>query len=145
MNFVRKKAGFTLAELLIVVAIIAVLAALSIPVFASKLEASRESVDWSNLRSAYAIGKMAQLEGGADEGWYDPDSDSLVSKSVALGEQKTAGIQGQNQPKLPSGIILPSGKTAGLGIYVFAPAEGKITVGFAKRKPASATDNGAWA
>ena len=46
--------GFTLAELLIVVAIIAVLVAIAIPVFTSQLEKSREATDLANLRSAYA-------------------------------------------------------------------------------------------
>ena len=53
MKKVNKK-GFTLAELLIVVAIIAVLVAISIPIFTSQLEKSREAVDLANIRSAYA-------------------------------------------------------------------------------------------
>ncbi len=48
------KKGFTLAELLIVVAIIAVLVAISIPVFSAQLEKSREAVDLANIRAAYA-------------------------------------------------------------------------------------------
>ena len=48
------KKGFTLAELLIVVAIIAVLVAISIPVFTTQLEKSREATDLANVRSAYA-------------------------------------------------------------------------------------------
>ncbi|MBR0409662.1 MAG: prepilin-type N-terminal cleavage/methylation domain-containing protein [Eubacterium sp.] len=50
----RNQKGFTLAELLIVVAIIAVLVAIAIPVFTSQLEKSRESTDLANVRSAYA-------------------------------------------------------------------------------------------
>ena len=46
--------GFTLAELLIVVAIIAVLVAIAIPVFTSQLEKSREATDTANIRSKYA-------------------------------------------------------------------------------------------
>ena len=46
--------GFTLAELLIVVAIIGVLVAISIPIFSSQLEKSREATDLANVRSAYA-------------------------------------------------------------------------------------------
>lgn len=41
-------------EMLIVVAIIAVLVAIAIPVFANQLEKSREAVDMANLRAAYA-------------------------------------------------------------------------------------------
>ena len=48
------KKGFTLAELLIVVAIIAVLVAIGIPVFASQLEKSREAADAANIRAQYA-------------------------------------------------------------------------------------------
>lgn len=46
--------GFTLAELMIVVAIIGVLVAVSIPVFSQQLEKSREATDLANVRSAYA-------------------------------------------------------------------------------------------
>ena len=57
------KGGFTLAELLIVVAIIAVLVAIAIPVFSSVLENSRESTDLSNVRSAYGEVMAAALTG----------------------------------------------------------------------------------
>ncbi len=57
------KKGFTLAELLIVVAIIAVLVAISIPVFTSQLEKAREATDAANLRAAYAEVITAGLTG----------------------------------------------------------------------------------
>lgn len=50
----NKNRGFTLAELLIVVAIVGVLLAISIPIFNKNLESSRESVDLSNVCSAYS-------------------------------------------------------------------------------------------
>ncbi len=46
--------GFTLAEMLIVVAIIGILVAVSIPVFSQQLEKSREATDLANVRAAYA-------------------------------------------------------------------------------------------
>ena len=46
--------GFTLAELLIVVAIIGVLVAISIPIFSKQLEKARDATSVANLRSAYA-------------------------------------------------------------------------------------------
>lgn len=49
-----RKGGFTLPELLIVVAIIAVLVAIAIPVFNSQLHKSRVATDWANVRSYYA-------------------------------------------------------------------------------------------
>ena len=50
----NNRKGFTLAELLIVVAIIAVLVAIAIPVFTTQLEKAREATDAANLRSLYA-------------------------------------------------------------------------------------------
>lgn len=52
----NKNCGFTIMELLVVVAIIAVLVAISIPIFSTQLEHSREIADYSNLRSAYSEG-----------------------------------------------------------------------------------------
>ena len=54
MKKLNNKKGFTLAELLIVVAIIAVLVAISIPIFSAQLEKAREATDLANVRSAYA-------------------------------------------------------------------------------------------
>ena len=53
MEKCNKNRGFTLAELLIVVAIIGVLVAISIPIFTAQLEKAREATDLSNIRSAY--------------------------------------------------------------------------------------------
>ena len=53
MNKSNKK-GFTLAELLVVVAIIAVLVAISIPIFTSQLHKAQVATDQANLRAYYA-------------------------------------------------------------------------------------------
>lgn len=59
----ESKRGFTLAELLTVVAIIAVLVAISIPVFTNQLEKSREATDLANVRAAYAEVMTAAMTG----------------------------------------------------------------------------------
>ena len=58
--------GFTLAELLVVVAIIAVLVAVAIPTFANQLEKSRQAVDISDLRSAYAAARLGSMNDMVD-------------------------------------------------------------------------------
>lgn len=51
----RKTKGFTLAELLIVVAIIAVLVAVAIPVFTAQLNKAKYATLEANARSMYAV------------------------------------------------------------------------------------------
>ena len=62
----QNKNGFTLMEMLIVVAIIAVLIAVAIPVFASQLEKAREATDLANVRSAYAKVSTEALLGNSE-------------------------------------------------------------------------------
>ena len=50
----RNKKGFTLSELLIVVAIIGVLVAISIPIFTTQLHKAEVATDWANVRAYYA-------------------------------------------------------------------------------------------
>ena len=84
MKNMKNKHGFTLAELLIVVAIIAVLVAVSIPVFTAQLEKSREATDIANIRSAYAAAVAAHLS--------DPEGtkDTAGLNKALLGETGTA-------------------------------------------------------
>lgn len=57
----RKNEGFTLVEMLIVVAIIAILIAVSIPMIGNALEQSRHAVDQANERDAVALGTIEYL------------------------------------------------------------------------------------
>lgn len=93
--------GFTLAELLITVAIIGVLVAISIPVFASQTEKSREATDLSNVRAAYAEvmaeaitenmeyqKKTVPLKQKQDD-WQSADSVTIGGITHAKGEEDT--------------------------------------------------------
>lgn len=62
----QNKNRFTLMEMLIVIAIIAVLIAVAIPVFASQLEKTREATDLANVRSAYAQVSTEALLGDSE-------------------------------------------------------------------------------
>ncbi len=83
----KNNKGFTLAELLIVVAIIAVLVAIAIPIFTSQLEKSRESVDAANIRSAYAEVVASALT--------DPDTSisATISKKQIQSKWENTGIK----------------------------------------------------
>lgn len=70
----NKKKGFTLMELLIVIAIIAVLVAIAIPTFTSQLEKAREAADAANIRAAYAEVSVAYLADGDENATKDVDA-----------------------------------------------------------------------
>lgn len=57
----RSKKGFTLAELLIVIGIIAVLAAIAIPVFTGSMKKAEEAVEVANARAVYGEGMVAYI------------------------------------------------------------------------------------
>ncbi len=125
MKKLHTKAGFTLAELLIVVAIIAILIAIGIPVFSTAMERSRETVDLANIRAAYAEFQSGQLtssgiKGGVykidfkqtdGSGWLVDTNGlkNLLSDDSTLDTPKTAGsdenavkftVSGTGKPKL---------------------------------------------
>lgn len=58
----KNKKGFTLAELLIVVAIVGVLVAISIPIFHTQLRKARLAVNQANGRAAFSAAEAAYLE-----------------------------------------------------------------------------------
>lgn len=87
----KSKKGFTLAELLIVVAIIAVLVAIAIPIFTTQLEKSREATDLANVRSAYAELMTAVITEDKSSDYYDKhilQNGERYIVSVALKQKK---------------------------------------------------------
>ena len=91
MKMVMKKSGkkgFTLAELLIVVAIIGVLVGISIPIFTTQLQKSRVATNQANARAAKAAAVAAYLNdetnyGGTyhcDTGVFEPANAAVTTK-----------------------------------------------------------------
>ncbi|MFN2925317.1 prepilin-type N-terminal cleavage/methylation domain-containing protein [Lachnospiraceae bacterium YH-ros2228] len=74
----KNKKGFTLAELLIVVAIIGVLVAISIPIFNNQLRKARLATNQANARAAYAAWVAMFFDQGmpvrADSTYYRYDA-----------------------------------------------------------------------
>lgn len=71
MNMKKNKKGFTLMEMLIVVAIIAVLVAIAIPVLSNNLHKARVAADWANVRAFYASLQANYLTTGEKIKEYD--------------------------------------------------------------------------
>ena len=112
----KNKKGFTLAELLIVVAIIAVLIAIAIPIINKQLEKSRE---------AYDIATMRQAASAAVELYYAGVTDSASASKAGLkwwtgGDKDSYNAAGAYVPAsgtfVASRDLLPaSAKTNGIG------------------------------
>lgn len=121
----ENKKGFTLAELLIVVAIIAVLVAISIPIFTTQLEKARESTDAANLRAAYATASVKVLE-----------SEKGVAAGPVAMTQTTEGFASDVKDSKIGTVALSSVKAKKGGadgtsdnLYVNVGADGTVTIG----------------
>lgn len=89
LNTKLNKKGFTLAELLVVVAIIAILVAVSIPIFTGKLNEAKKNTDLANERAAKAAAVTAYLSDELMTGktyYYDAKDGTI--------EEKTDDIEG---------------------------------------------------
>lgn len=71
MNVKKNKKGFTLMEMLIVVAVIAALVAIAIPVLSNNLHKARVAADWANVRAFYASLQADYLMTGEHVQEYD--------------------------------------------------------------------------
>ena len=141
----RNKKGFTLAELLIVVAIIGVLVAVSIPVFTSQLEKSREATDLANLRAAKAAATVAYLSEESPV-WTDTNGNKTVNTgdmyyNTATGKIDTAGNacgKGTSQDghcestTFGTYTYASTNDVAGAKIKVSVTANGDVTCSFEK-------------
>ena len=120
----NNKKGFTLAELLVVVGIIAVLIAIAIPVFTNQLEKSREAVDAANIRSAYAE--------VVSQGLVDTSTATTVVKNVNL-KQQTAGWE--STPEFPANLTVSTSAgspiVGGHAVLTYTKATGTIELSFA--------------
>ena len=122
----NNKKGFTLAELLVVVGIIAVLIAIAIPVFSAQLEKSREAVDAANIRAKYAEMMTTAATGG-----------TVTDQTVTL-NQTEAGWTIGAELKWPENLDVTASPAAGDNTATLtysaatASTEAKITVTFSK-------------
>ena len=129
------KKGFTLAELLIVVAIIAVLVAISIPIFSAQLEKAKEATDMANIRSAYAEVVAAYLDDSTKDHTIEvklkSDTDDYVS-------DKNAEIAGVKYKDI---LKNESGKTVQNPCEIVVTKNGTVTIGGITAKTSNISGN----
>jgi prepilin-type N-terminal cleavage/methylation domain-containing protein len=84
----KRNKGFTLAELLIVVAIIGVLVAISIPIFSKLVEKARFATNVANARAAYAAVEAKHLTTEFTPGDLVPERETYYSYDTETGKVK---------------------------------------------------------
>lgn len=93
----KKQGGFTLIEMLIVVAIIAILVAVSIPLVSNALDKAKRATDAANVRAAMAEAAIEYLATDGNEvaaTIYDADAGKLDS-ATTTGYGQTQTTNGQ--------------------------------------------------
>ncbi|MDO4501477.1 MAG: prepilin-type N-terminal cleavage/methylation domain-containing protein [Erysipelotrichaceae bacterium] len=118
------KQGFTLSELLIVVAIISILVSVSVPTFNDQIEKSREATDAANIRSAYAT-LMTEINSGSTSGQINVDLkqkknnwQNIANKEGLLNLGKVTG-----EPKAGNKVIVKYANNE-VEIYFGVPVPG---------------------
>ena len=117
MNKIKNTKGFTLMEMLIVVAIIAVLVAIAIPTFTKSLNDARVATDKANIRAGYAS-VMADIltnkfkaetnDTTAATATYFLKKDGSVTETATDGDYRTFGHNKVNDTEI-AGIKITQG------------------------------------
>ena len=109
----KAKRGFTLIELMIVVAIIGILAAIAIPKFAALIRKSNEGATKGNLG---AIRSALSIYYGDMEGTYPTNMSSLTVSSKYLGsipKAKVPSYHGDSSAFVNNSVMAESGGSTG--------------------------------
>lgn len=82
-NKMKNKKGFTLMEMLIVVAIMVVLVAVAVPTFTSQINRANEAADDANLKAAKAVAMSTFLLDPSTAGtkYFNPDKGDLTGSA----------------------------------------------------------------
>lgn len=107
----ENKKGFTLAELLVVVAIVGILVAISIPVFTAQLSKARKATNQANMRAAKAAAVAQYMtdemeKNDTAEVMYDYDLATGTVKSItSTTEGVTAKVIGDEDGNVQYKVI----------------------------------------
>lgn len=111
----NSKKGFTLMEMLIVVAIIAILVAVSIPMFTSQLTKAKQATDDANMRAAKAVAVTMYMTDASEGTSTAPAKDSYYDAAAGKFTTTKPAAYG----KITSGTVIQVSSVTD-GTYAFA-------------------------
>lgn len=124
----RKNEGFTLVEMLIVVAIIAILIMVSLPMFSASLNKARHAVDQANIRSAIGLANAAVLSDNIN---IDTTWDYVVDD-----DDDTASRQGKLvTPSTGNGVTAKCSDCSGNLVVSYTAADNTFSAEFKSAGP----------
>ena len=111
-EFRKNKKGFTLAELLVVVAIVAILVAISVPIFTTQLGKARRATNQANMRAAKVAAISQYLTDGHDgEKTYVYSIEAAINKFLGASFSSMTGGSGAIS-RIPGNLAQPGIKKA---------------------------------
>jgi type IV pilus assembly protein PilA len=122
-KLLSKKEGFTLIELMIVVAIIGILAAIAIPAFVNYVKRSKTSEAGANLKSLFTGAASYYERENWTQGLVTPGNAAAPSTHCTVDSVVPAANWATNSPSSQKSVVLWSDQGASYGALNFGPAD----------------------
>ena len=127
----KNEKGFTLMEMLIVVAIIAVLVAIAIPTFKSSLDKAKAATDAANIRAGYASMMLQVLEGDLNDNTptITENTKYYLQKDGTVDTTNTKAYQCQGKTGSTADVAGQSVDWAVNDYITYTYKDGKVSIG----------------
>ena len=122
-KLLSKKEGFTLIELMIVVAIIGILAAIAIPAFINYVKRSKTSEAGANLKSLFTGAAAYYERENWTQGLVTPGNAAAASTHCTVDSVQPAGNWATTSPSSQKSVVDWSAQGASYGALNFGPAD----------------------